>query len=381
MMFSDSKLTRDTDLSKLTELVNSKRIYSGHNLGKYVSEQKNNYKRRVTLQLQTWQMMEDLFYLGMTSRTIESLAIMNEGSMLWIQLIVRKSLRTYPQRSFSRAMRSYYTIYLTGTLSKALSPTSADVYSNDDMDRVHSLWTPKNKFETFLKLKKRDMGAKPKTLLPTMLGLDGKPLGVNEDKTRGMALLNPIPNPLEVIKDDDGIIRPAFRPKKVVIPPNITPVYDPVEFPDALPLIIPRDIDSADSLNRYDGDVRDDVIRDFTDFNFPPPSSPELNLPEVPTHIPMHTPPPPPYEVEDEEDIARRRENKRHNRILKKLKTAPTPPGDSPQVSDEEEEDDEAGEEYGLSESTTLEEDVEDMSWDDVESYVDTSSTHNFVIF
>ena len=27
MMFSDSKLTRDTDLSKLTELVNSKRIY------------------------------------------------------------------------------------------------------------------------------------------------------------------------------------------------------------------------------------------------------------------------------------------------------------------------------------------------------------------
>ena len=46
-MFSDSKLTHDTDLSTLTEIVNSKRIYSGRNLGVYVSEQKNNYKNRV----------------------------------------------------------------------------------------------------------------------------------------------------------------------------------------------------------------------------------------------------------------------------------------------------------------------------------------------
>ena len=46
-MFSDSKLTHDTDLSSLTELVNSKRIYSGQRLGKYVSEQKNNYKKHV----------------------------------------------------------------------------------------------------------------------------------------------------------------------------------------------------------------------------------------------------------------------------------------------------------------------------------------------
>ena len=46
-MFSDSILTHDTDLSTLTEIINSKRIYSGQNLGKYASEQKNNYKKRV----------------------------------------------------------------------------------------------------------------------------------------------------------------------------------------------------------------------------------------------------------------------------------------------------------------------------------------------
>ena len=101
-------------------------------------------------------------------------------------------------------------------------PDSANVYSDNDMARVHSLWTPKNKFETFLKLPKRRFMNNNKL---------GKTLGVGEDKTKGMALMKPIPAPREVIRDIDGTMRPTpstiipNNDDNVIAPPNITPVY------------------------------------------------------------------------------------------------------------------------------------------------------------
>ena len=105
----------------------------------------------------------------------------------------------------------------------------------------------------------------------------------------------------------------------------------------------------------------DDIERDYA-FPYPKPLSPSLNLPEVPTHIPRHPTPPPDYE--DEEDIAKREENRNHNRILKKLKTAPIPPSDDPQLSSEDEE--------------SSDNDA-DITMDEAESYVDNSSSNNFV--
>ena len=233
------------------------------------------------------------------------------------------------------------------------------------MARVHSLWTPKNKFETFLKLPKR------------IFMNNNKTLGIGEDKTKGMALMKPIPAPREVIRDIDGTMRPipsTLRPNSdndnVIVPPNITPVYDPIEFPDDEPYIEPFTIppDNVSAFKRYDGDLRvDDVNRDFEYPLPPPPLSPTMHLPEVPTHIPRHPTPPPEYE--DEADIATRRENKNHNRILRKLKTAPKPPTDSPTVSEDEDED----------EFVDAMEPDDEMSWNEAESYVDNSSTNNFV--
>ena len=218
-------------------------------------------------------------------------------------------------------------------------PTIENVYGDSDMDRVHSLWTTKNKFETFLKLKKRD---------PTF-NVDSKVLGVNDNKSKGLALIKPLLDPLEVIKDDDGFMRPTTRKStiKASLPSNITPVYDPVEFPEEKPYV-PSDLSPEDKFNYA--------------FPNPKPLSPSLNLPEVPTHIPRHPTPPPDYEYK--EDIAKRKENRNHNRILKKLKTAPIPPSDDPQLSfeDEESSDNDA-----------------DITMDEAESYVDNSSSNNFV--
>ena len=316
-MFSDSNLTHDTDLSKLTELVNSKRIYSGQNLGKYALEQKNNYKKRVAAASNLAEdggpilSKYDFDDYRISSEYERKVNAMDPASRAKIikNLSTEKFFKSNAQLLHNLSDRNYV---------KGSFPASADVYSDTDLDRVHSLWTPKNKFETFLKLKKRDM--EPSKLLTTTLGLDGKPLlaNVNENKGRNMALIKPIPNPLEVFKDIEGNVKPipAVRPKKVFIPPNITQVYDPVEFPDEFPLI----------------DLRDDVRRE--------PESPLIDFPEIPSHIPVH--PPSFYDVnvdvESEEDIAKRRENKNYNRILKKLRTAPTPPGDSPHVSADEDE-------------------------------------------
>ena len=256
-------------------------------------------------------------------------------------------------------------------------PTSENVYSDGDMDRVHSLWTPKNKFETFLELKKRDPPSLVKSLVNNS-NILGKQIGVNENKNKNMALIKPIPNPLEVIKDDEGIIRPIPSTRKKLVndagvPANITPIYDPVEFPDEIPYIphiIPKD-DIPSSFRRFNGDLRVDDVDRFP----PPPLSPSLNLPEVPTHIPEHTPS---FEVEDGETIARRKEDKNYRKILRKLKTAPAPPNQSPYVSDEEEEsvDIKKKEEEDYYTPTA---ENEDMSWDEAENYVDSSSTNNFV--
>ena len=72
-------------------------------------------------------------------------------------------------------------------------PTSENVYSDANMVRVHSLWTPKNKFETFLGLKKRDLAP---------LDVKGKIFWVNENKSKGTALIKPIRDPLEIVKDE-----------------------------------------------------------------------------------------------------------------------------------------------------------------------------------
>ena len=363
-MFSDSKLTHDTDLSKLTEIINSKRIYSGQNLGKYVSEQKNNYKKRVAAAsnlaedggpLLSRYDYNDYRITSDYERKVNAMDPVSRAKIIK-NLATENFFKTSTQLLHNFSDRKF----VNNTF-----PDSANVYSNSNMDKVHSLWTPKNKFETFLKLPKQSGFLKDKS----------KTLGVNEDKTKNMALIKPLPAPQEVMRDAEGLIKPipsAFKPIPQAPHPNITPVYDPVEFPDDQPYVEPFNIppDNVSAFRRYDGDLRvDDVNRDFEFPLPPPPLSPELNLPEIPGHEPRFPTPPPEYE--SEADIAARRETKNHNRILKKLKTAPRPPTDSPIQSDEEED--------SFEDALGDLDEEEKMTWDEAESYVDTSSTHNFV--
>ena len=192
-MFSDSKLTHDTDLSTLTEIVNSKRIYSGRNLGVYVSEQKNNYKNRVAA---ASNLAEDggplLSRYDFDGRRIYAMDPARRSKIIR-NLSIERFFKTNAQLLHNFSDRNFV---------KNTFPTSENVYSDGDTDIVHSLWTPKNKFETFLELKKRD----PPSLVKSL---------VNENKNKNMALIKPIPNPLEVIKDDEGSIRPSTRKKLV----------------------------------------------------------------------------------------------------------------------------------------------------------------------
>ena len=234
------------------------------------------------------------------------------------------------------------------------------------MARVHSLWTPKNKFETFLKLPKRSF----------MNNLGKKTLSVAEDKTKGMALLKPLPAPQEVVRDDEGTLRPipsTLKPKfNTTAPPAPTPVYDPIEFPEEVPYVEPFTIppDNVSAFRCYDGDLHvDDPDRDYEYPLPPPPLSPSLNFPEIPSHEHRYPTPPPPI-FEEDEDISAREENKNHNRILRKLKTAPRPPTGTPVVSDDEED---------FEDALGPQDEDEKMTWEEAESFVDTSSTNNFV--
>ena len=369
-MFSDSKLTHDTDLSTLTDIINSKRIYSGQNLGKYASEQKNNYKKRVAAAsnlsedggpLLSRYDYNDYRISSDYERKVNAMDPTSRSKIIK-NLATENFLKTSSQLLHNLSDRKFV---------RATFPDSSDVYSPGDMDKVHSLWTPKNKFETFLTLPKRRL----------LNNLGKKSLGVGEDKTKGMALMKPLPAPQEVIRDDSGILRPIPRQAFNVIPPpsNIkpTPVYDPIEFPEDVPYInplnIPSDTDSA--FRRFDGDLRvDDVNRDFQFPAPPPPLSPSLDFPSVPSHEPRYPTPPPEYE--SEEDINARLEDKNHKRILRKLRTAPKPPTGSPEISEAE---DEEEDEDPFLDALGEQDKEEKMSWDEAESLVDTSSSNNFV--
>ena len=365
-MFSDSKLTHDTDLSMLTSIINSKRIYSGQNLGKYASEQKNNYKKRVAAAsnlaedggpLLSRYDYNDYRITSEYERKVNAMDPISRSKIIK-NLATENFLKTSSQLLHNLSDRKFV---------RSTFPDSSDVYSASDMDKVHSLWTPKNKFETFLKLPKR-----------RFTNNITKTLGIGEDKTKSMALMRPLPAPREVIRDGEGVVRPipsAINSNfNIVTPPSDitpTPVYDPIEFPEEIPFINPSYIPSIDdsTFKRFNGDLRvDDVNRDFQFPAPPPPLSPNLDFPEIPSHEPSYPPPPPEYE--SEEDLIARRENKNHNRILRKLKTAPKPPTGTPEVSeDEEEEEDVLGDQ----------DKEQKMSWEEAESYVDTSSTNNFV--
>ena len=115
-MFSDSKLTHDTDLSSLTDIVNSKRIYSGQNLGKYASEQKNNYKKRVAaasnLAEDGGPLLSRYDYndYRITSEYERKVNAMDPAS----RSKIIKNLAT--ENFFSRQVLSYFTICLTESM-------------------------------------------------------------------------------------------------------------------------------------------------------------------------------------------------------------------------------------------------------------------------
>ena len=357
-------------MSTLTDIINSKRIYSGQNLGKYASEQKNNYKKRVAA---ASNLSEDggplLSRYDFNDYRISSEYERKVNAM--DPAIRSKIIKNLSTENFFKTSSQLLHNLSDRKFVHATFPDSSDVYSAGDMDKVHSLWTPKNKFETFLKL--------PKRRFTNNLG--NKSLGIGEDKSKGMALMKPLPAPQEVIRDESGFIRPVpstIRSNFNVIPPppdiRPTPVYDPIEFPEEVPFINPLNIPSAtdSAFRRFDGDLRvDDVNRDFQFPAPPPPLSPSLDFPEIPSHEPRYPTPPPEYE--SEEDLIARRENKNHNRILRKLKTAPKPPTGSPEVSEDEE--DTFEDALGVKD----EDEDEKMTWDEAESYVDTSSSHNFL--
>ena len=373
-MFSDSKLTHDTDLSLLTDIINSKRIYSGQNLGKYASEQKNNYKKRVAAAsnlaedggpLLSRYDYNDYRITSEYERKVNAMDPVSRSKIIK-NLATENFLKTSSQLLHNLSDRKFV---------HATFPDSSDVYSASDMDKVHSLWTAKNKFETFLKLPKQRKVMRDPT----------KTLGIGEDKSKGMALMKPLPAPREVIRDDNGILKPIPRQAFNVIPPpsniNPTPVYDPIEFPEDVPYInplnIPSDTDSA--FRRFDGDLRvDDVNRDFQFPAPPPPLSPSLDFPQIPSHEPRYPTPPPEYE--SEEDINARLEDKNHKRILRKLRTAPKPPTGSPEISEAEDEaEDEKEDDDPFLDALGEQVKEEKMSWDEAESLVDNSSTNNFV--
>ena len=241
-------------MSTLTDIINSKRIYSGQNLGKYASEQKNNYKKRVAAASNLSEdggpllSRYDFNDYRISSEYERKVNAMDPASRSKIikNLSTENFFKTSSQLLHNLSDRKFV---------HATFPDSSDVYSAGDMDKVHSLWTPKNKFETFLKL--------PKRRFTNNLG--NKSLGIGEDKSKGMALMKPLPAPQEVIRDESGFIRPVpstIRSNFNVIPPppdiRPTPVYDPIEFPEEVPFINPLNIPSAtdSAFRRFDGDLR-----------------------------------------------------------------------------------------------------------------------------